>query len=142
MTKLPKEERIDRLKSIISELHSVSVAELQDLTKVSRMTLHRDLEVLEERGLIEKMHGSVRLSDGAYNIHKSMSSNVEAKQEIARKAATFIEKHDTLFMATGTTVLELVRVITEADIDSSSHTLPEYTELPAHHDRRGLPPPY
>jgi DeoR family transcriptional regulator of aga operon len=116
MPKLSKEERLDLLKSIITELHTVTVAELQDRTQVSRMTLHRDLEVLEERGLIQKMHGSVRLSDGAYNIHESMLFNVEAKQEIARKAATFIEKHDTLFMATGTTVLELVRLITEADL--------------------------
>lgn len=116
MPKLPKEERIARLQSIITERHTVSTAELQDLAKVSRMTLHRDLEVLEERGVIEKMHGSVRLSNGAYNIKTYMGVHVEAKQEIARKAATYIEKHDTLFISTGTTALELVRVLTDTDL--------------------------
>ena len=116
MPRSQKEERIAQLQTIIAERHIVSIAELQDLSSVSRMTLHRDLEVLEQRGFIEKMHGSVRLSDGAYSFSSSISVNVEAKREIARKAASLIEKHDTLFITTGTTALELAREITEADL--------------------------
>jgi DeoR/GlpR family transcriptional regulator of sugar metabolism len=129
MQKMTKEERIAQIQSFISEHRMASIAELLDLTEVSRMTLHRDLEVLVQRGTIEKLHGSIRLKehayspatsqfvgDGAYNITRAMSMNIAAKQEIAGKAATFIDKHDTLFISTGTTTLELVRVIAASDL--------------------------
>lgn len=55
----------DREKQILERLNqgSASIQELADVCSVSTMTIHRDLNRLEEMGQIRKRHGSASLAD-------------------------------------------------------------------------------
>ena len=53
--------RQDRIKEYIEEKNVVTIKELQELfPDVSLMTIHRDLDVLEDDGVVVKFRGGAR----------------------------------------------------------------------------------
>jgi DeoR/GlpR family transcriptional regulator of sugar metabolism len=79
---------------------------------VSEVTIRRDLEALERRGLLERTHG------GAVATHwmrsepgylEAISSNTDEKRAIGRAAAAMVEPGDALYLNGGTTTLEVFR---------------------------------
>ncbi|MEI2613136.1 MAG: DeoR family transcriptional regulator [Candidatus Promineifilaceae bacterium] len=61
MTSIP----VDRRDKILEWLKAVPVLTIEDLAErlnISNMTVHRDLQLLSEKGLVEKVHGGARLS--------------------------------------------------------------------------------
>ncbi len=84
---------------------SVSVTELAESLNVSEETIRRDAKVLEERGDIIKLHGSLALPHhvGEAPYDKRMREHAEAKRAIARKAVQLVADGDTLIIDTGTT---------------------------------------
>jgi hypothetical protein len=55
--------RRERLVEIVREQKSVSLQELIGHFDVSKMTLHRDLVLLESRGILRRFHGGVVLAE-------------------------------------------------------------------------------
>jgi DeoR family transcriptional regulator, copper-sensing transcriptional repressor len=62
MTNVP-EQRREQILKWLREDQLLRIEELVQRLKVSNMTIHRDLDVLVEMGLVEKIHGGVRLPD-------------------------------------------------------------------------------
>ncbi len=92
----------------------VSNAELCDLLGVSEATVRRDLELLEEQGILERTHGGAVLSqqmrlEPEYSTRAR--SHTEEKLGIGATAATMIEDGDTLFLNSGTTTTQVIRNI-------------------------------
>jgi DeoR/GlpR family transcriptional regulator of sugar metabolism len=112
MSRLDRGKRLDLLRSIIQERHTLTKSELMDAVTVSRMTLFRDLEILEKEGFIEDLYGSVTLSRTDYDLQKSLVTNIDEKRSIAQAAAKLVEDDDVIFMGAGTTTLEIARLIT------------------------------
>ena len=59
---------VERRKLLLQELHqrgALSIAEAEKTLRVSRMTIHRDIEELCAQGLARKVHGGVVAADGA-----------------------------------------------------------------------------
>ncbi|MDK2907471.1 MAG: DeoR family transcriptional regulator, fructose operon transcriptional repressor [Petrotoga sp.] len=111
--------RIERLEKILQELKKngyVKINSLAEKLKVSPMTIRRDLNILEKKGIVYKTHG------GAF-LHQSLSkeitydskkkTNIEEKQKIAKKALEFISNDLTVFLDAGTTTYELAKLLTE-----------------------------
>ena len=111
MARPDREKRRELLRNIIQERHSLTKSELLDAVSVSRMTLFRDLETLEEEGFIEDLYGSVMLKQTDYDLRKSLITNITEKRRIAQEATHFIEDDDVIFMGAGTTTLEVARVV-------------------------------
>lgn len=96
----------------------LSVRELTARMNVSHMTVRRDIAALEDAGLVESVHGGVRLLD-----QRSQETPVErapravletaAKQSIARAAATHVRPGSTVFLDAGTTCEALVGQLTD-----------------------------
>ena len=88
-----------------------TVAELSAVLEVSEATVRRDLEQLESRGKLYRVHGGAALpgSTGEPVYEEKANFNTAHKQSIARKAISFIHESDTIFLDGGSTVLELAK---------------------------------
>jgi DeoR/GlpR family transcriptional regulator of sugar metabolism len=105
-------ERHRRIQELLREHRVVRVSVLSESMGVSEVTIRRDLEALERRGLLERTHG------GAVATHwmrsepgylEAISSNTEEKRAIGRAAAAMVEPGDALYLNGGTTTLEVFR---------------------------------
>ncbi|MFA6783799.1 MAG: DeoR/GlpR family DNA-binding transcription regulator [Sphaerochaeta sp.] len=94
----------------------VSVIDLSEQLQVSNMTIRRDLQHLEDKLLIRRVHG------GAMAVNKCIqepgfdqraSSSQAAKQIIAQLATTLVKDGTTIALDSGTTALELVQLLTD-----------------------------
>lgn len=108
----------DRLSFILSELGKsagVSIQTLAESAEVSAMTIRRDLEELESKGLVTVIRGVAILNknqDGSsiikdYSLQAERHIMSESKQAIAKLAATLIQPDDTILVDTGTTTEQL-----------------------------------
>ena len=112
--------RQDKIKEYIEEKNVVSIKELQELfPEVSLMTIHRDLDVLEDTGAIVKFRGGARsvryAGDPEFNVR--MRDNNSGKLLIARKAMELIQPHSSIFLDASTTNLTLARNLPDMNLN-------------------------
>jgi DeoR/GlpR family transcriptional regulator of sugar metabolism len=108
------EDRQSNILETINNSGKVTTQELSDRFGVSKMTIRRDLDELEQIGLIRRFHGGAISSLGrsyepAFNLRAK--KNIEAKKAIGRKAAEYVEEGDSISIVPGTTALEFVRAL-------------------------------
>lgn len=105
----------DRLTLIRQHLYShgpTSVQDLAEATGASLATLRRDLTVLETEGVIDRSHGGARLARGSsveVSFDMRETERLTYKRAIADAAFRLIRPHSTIFLDSGTTVLQLAR---------------------------------
>jgi DeoR/GlpR family transcriptional regulator of sugar metabolism len=112
---IPHTRRLEIMK-LLEEEGSAEVSHLSKLFKVTEVTIRKDLEKLESEGLITKEHGGAFLkmrSDRLLSLSTPRPENMDKKQRIARKAATFVKNGDTIIIDSGTTTAELAKQLTE-----------------------------
>ncbi len=112
--------RIDEIEKYIAEQKSVSLDQLCEVFQISKVTLRRDLDKLMPRGTIEKIYGGVisvapreAPMDGLISYSERNIKNAEAKERIARLAASSIENNDTIYIDTGTSTLGIIDYLTD-----------------------------
>lgn len=97
----------------VREHGAVRVADLVTALGVSDMTVRRDLELLHERGLLEKVHGGAAAIEGSALFEPGFtakSSLMQAeKQAIAATAASLVAPGTAIAISAGTTTFELGR---------------------------------
>lgn len=96
------------------EKNTVSVTELAERCHVTPMTIRRDLALFEKQGLVSTNYGGAALLnstvlESTFSIRSNQQ--VEIKERIGKAAASFIQDYDTLFIDTGTTVLQILKYI-------------------------------
>ena len=101
----------------VREEGGVRVADLVRELGVSDMTIRRDLEVLHERGLIEKVHGGATAIEGSSQFEpgftvKSTLMQTE-KTVIAASASTLVLPGTAIAISAGTTTFALARFLTD-----------------------------
>ena len=106
------EDRRKRILDMLNKEGKVRVVDLSKLFGISEVTARSDLDILEEGGLLERVHG------GAVSTYKSyynmtfldrLETNKEEKRKIAVEAASMISDGDTVILGSGTTPLFVVR---------------------------------
>lgn len=94
--------------------HYVDVMDLCKLFEVSAVTIRKDLNLLEKKGLLFRTHGGASL-DNPYISEKPVNEKeklyVAEKEKIAEAAAQLIVENDTIIIASGTTVQALGKAI-------------------------------
>ena len=80
MSELSRDERLTSLRNLIEKKISISTSNLVDEMNVSRMTLFRDLETLENEGFIERFHGSVTLARTLYDLDASLAKESKKRR--------------------------------------------------------------
>ncbi len=99
--------RQSRLATLVRERGQMTVTELVTRFGVSRDTIRRDLQLLEQRGLLVRTHGGAIPSDNLImrevSLTQRMDANADAKIRIGRAASTLIRDGETLIINGGST---------------------------------------
>ncbi|GHH79461.1 DeoR family transcriptional regulator [Streptomyces sulfonofaciens] len=93
-----------------------TVAELSELTKVSVMTVHRDLDELARRGVLRRFRGGVSALPSTVfesNLDYRLGVNVAEKEAIARAACALVEPGMSVMLDDSTTALALARLLVD-----------------------------
>jgi DeoR/GlpR family transcriptional regulator of sugar metabolism len=92
------------------------VQELVHLTGVSVDTVRRDLEILENREILRRVHGGVLLKDDKLLTLPFKSREIKNRQEkigLAIHTAEYIEEGQTIAINSGTTNIEIAKKLAE-----------------------------
>ena len=112
--KVSADERRVMIVDEVNSRTSIHVADICEHFGISEVTARSDLDKLERAGKLRRTHG------GAVSITRTitisypdqrMNLNVEAKRKVAQCAAELVSNGDSLFVDSGTTTLEFVRLL-------------------------------
>lgn len=111
-----KTERHRHIIDALDEAGQVGVADLADRLAVSEMTVRRDLQELEQAGLLRRVHGGATRSLGRaweppFRTREGRARDVKAR--IAALGAEYLRDGDAVGLDVGSTVLQLARHLEE-----------------------------
>jgi DeoR/GlpR family transcriptional regulator of sugar metabolism len=109
----------------------MATGELRKRLNVNAMTLWRDLNSLEEQGLIRRVRGGAELSSGSEDDFEAKSTEqTAAKRRIGAAAVeNFAQRGMTLALEGGTTVMALVEHLPLEQISIITNSLPVASRL-------------
>lgn len=111
-----------RQQLILEMLKLNGVIKMQDIcdkTDCSESSARRDLQLLEEQGLLVRIHGGAKMK---YSLQREpdMSGKTkehpEAKEKIAKRAAELINDDDVIYLDAGSTTLEMVKYLVQRNL--------------------------
>ena len=85
---------------ILAANKTIKISMLAELLNVSQVTLRKDLDIIEKRGIIQRSHGYVSL-DGAHDTGKRLAICHSIKKRIAKAAAQIVEEGETVMIESG-----------------------------------------
>src|SRR5512147_2122494 len=109
---IPTPERQRQILSLLTQQGRLSVAEIVTQFSISEATARRDLESLASQGKAQRVHGGVIAIEQAppeSPILEREKEQFDEKVLIGRAAAGLVGKDETVFLGSGTTVLEVAR---------------------------------
>lgn len=109
---IPTPERQKQILSLLTKQGRLSVAEIVEQFAVSQATARRDLESLASEGKVQRVHGgaiAVEQAPPELPILERDNEQADEKIRIGRAAAELIADKETVFLGSGTTVLEVAR---------------------------------
>ena len=107
-----KLERRSQIVDLITQQRTVTNAELMERFGVSIETVRRDLDYLEQQGVLRKVYGgaAVNIALNSEPEYASRSrTNFQQKNAIAQEAVKLIRPGDTVYLGVGTTVQAMVQ---------------------------------
>jgi len=116
-TLIPAQRR-QRILEYLQAHRSARSTVLRDILHASEATIRRDLEWLEERGMVERSHGGAMLiqrmqQEAIYN--NSARIHQLEKAWIGTSAAALVENGETIFLNNGTTTTEVMLALQRRD---------------------------
>lgn len=107
-----REERLNKILEKLLLNQKVSSTELMKEFQVSEGTIRRDLNELEEKGLLKKVHGGAVHRPQAPRVFESRMNYVsDRKAALVRKALPYIQNGQLLVIDGGSTNWHLVKVL-------------------------------
>ncbi len=133
-SRLPAGARQARLLEMLGRSGFLAVAEAADRLGVSAMTIRRDLEALEARGVLSRTHGgAIAIQGRRLEVFDTVEPVFDqrrrrqagAKSKIAIAAARMIGPNETIALDVGTSVLALAKeLVGRPDLKFLTNNLP------------------
>lgn len=106
----------NRRKEILQYLKTnkdIKNEELANFLNTSPLTIRRDLQALEDEGLVKRYHGGATLTNNIYHdtTLKDNENKLKQKHAIAKYAASLIDNGDTIFINTSSTALLILQYL-------------------------------
>lgn len=105
-------ERQEQLLQFLGQHERATVNQICEQFSISPATARRDLEALAERGEVERFHGGAKAARPAPPEAPALQREAEQtaeKRRIGQATASLIKNGETVFLGSGTTVLEVAR---------------------------------
>ncbi|MBJ8349310.1 DeoR/GlpR family DNA-binding transcription regulator [Streptococcus zalophi] len=103
-------KRLDKIVDLVSKYQKIDVNTLSETLGVSKVTIRKDLDKLENKGLLHREHGFAVLNSGD-NLNVRLSFHYNIKKRIAQKAVELIHDNDTIMIESGSTCALLAEQI-------------------------------
>ena len=112
-------DRQQKIREMITQNGVVRVNELSDLFQVSVLTIRRDLDALEQLGILERSHGGAVLRQ-SMSVEPLFSQKErqqrEEKERIGIAAASMIDEGDMVLINSGSTTLQVIRALRDKKV--------------------------
>lgn len=111
---LAPDERRERIAAIVLANESATARDLAAQFDVSLMTIHRDLDELEQRGVLRKTRGGASAQPSSLfesNVRYRLATARAEKEALARYAQTLIEPGQAVLLDDATTTLALAQLL-------------------------------
>jgi len=117
--------RIQKIILLLKNKKMVSVKQISEDLKVTKMTIYRDIEILKEKGIVKNINGVVIYEDKnsdeefkirngiTYDLPTESNRHIKEKNKIAEYAVNLLEDGDTIYIDSGSTMELLSRLIPE-----------------------------
>src|SRR5512137_535565 len=123
----PTPQRQKQILSLLSRQGRLSVNEIVEQFSISEATARRDLESLASQGKAQRVHGGVIAVEQAppeLPILERENEQAGAKAAIGRAAAGLVSDGESVFLGSGTSVLEVARNLVERHLTVITNSLP------------------
>ena len=122
-------ERHTQILELLTEQKRVEVTELSELLHVSQVTIRKDLDQLENAGLILRAHGFATLNSSD-DMNNRLAYHYDVKQKIAKLACESIRDGETIMIESGSCcallALEIAKTRKEITIITNSAFIADY----------------
>ena len=107
------ETRRNEIYSLLVSSGKVKVKELAQYFHVTMETIRKDLNIMEDRGLLIKKHGGAEVLNEFYKLPLDIKITEHSleKQKIAKAALPFIKDNSIIFLDPGSTTLYLAKYL-------------------------------
>jgi DeoR/GlpR family transcriptional regulator of sugar metabolism len=107
-----REERLQIILKMLDTDQRVSSVQLAEILNVSDDTIRRDLNELDENGLLKKVHGgAIPKSPSPYKLTERINILHEEKIILAQKAQQFFKDGQVIILDNGSTNMEVARLM-------------------------------
>lgn len=107
-------QRRERIQEYLAIHQIARTVDLCDLLETSEATVRRDLEWLEQKGILERTHGGAILNQRVIleqEYQQRAQHHPEEKKRIGEFAASLLEEGDIVFINSGTTATQVLQHI-------------------------------
>lgn len=112
-TNLASRRRLDWVMGQLEHIGSVEIRESARVLGVSEMTVRRDLELLEQQGVVRRVRGGA-VAAGPRSVAERARRNTMAKSVIAHKLVDMVPAHGAIAIDASSTVMRLVPSIPDS----------------------------
>jgi DeoR/GlpR family transcriptional regulator of sugar metabolism len=107
-----REERLQIILKMLETDQRVSSVQLAEILNVSDDTIRRDLNELDENGLLKKVHGgAVPKSPSPYKLTERIHISHEEKLVLGQKAQSFFKDGQVIILDNGSTNMEVAKLM-------------------------------
>ena len=106
-------KRDTKILEILTSERKIEVSELSELLGVSEVTARKDLDALQAKGLVQRVHGYAVLAN-PNDVGGRLAYHYEEKRRIARMAASLVPDGTTVMIESGSCCALLARELADA----------------------------
>lgn len=122
-------KRLEEILKLVSQFEKIDVNTLSEKLSVSKVTIRKDLDKLESKGLLHREHGYAVLNSGD-DINVRLSFHYDTKHKIAVTAANLVQDNETILIESGSTCAllaeEICRTRKNVKIVTNSYFIANY----------------
>lgn len=122
-------ERHNQILELLTKNKKMEVAKLSNLLKVSQVTIRKDLDQLENSGIVKRIHGYATLNNSD-DINNRLAYHYDIKQKIAKKAIEEVNDGETVMIESGSccalVALQLVKNRKDITLITNSAFIADY----------------
>ncbi len=108
--------RTNKILELLTSEKRIEVSQLAEYLGVSQVTIRKDLDALEAKGIIKREHGHAVLCS-TDDINGRIAYHYEEKKKIALKATELVHEGDTIMIESGSCCALLADTLTQLHKD-------------------------